>query len=358
MTLMTLSERLRAAGRVPLALALAPALLALLMGCGEKKKEKPPAAQAAARVNKEEVSVQQINLILQQQRNLRPEQADQASRQVLERLIDQEVAVQKAEEIKLDHDPRVLQQLDAARREIVARAYAEKISEGAAKPSPDEIKKYFDDKPALFSERRIYTIQEIAVEARPDQVPVLKERLSASKTINEFVDFLKANDYRFGGNQAVRAAEQLPLNVLESLSRMKEGQASITQGPNGVLVAVLAGSRSQPISEEQARPLIEQALVNERKRKMVEGRRQGASGCSDDRIPGQVCRRSTPCVGRVGRISAPLSGDGGRPAARPPFGGIGGAYSPRRRGDVLLQIASTIAVDVRLPFPLSLACRC
>ena len=272
MTLMTVSDRLRCAGRVPLLLGLVPALWVtstLLSGCGEKKKEKPPTAQAAARVNREELSVQQINLILQQ-RNLRPDQSDQASRQILERLIDQEVALQKAESLKLDQDPRVQLQLDAARREIIARAYADKVSEGAAKPSPDEIKKYFDDKPALFSERRIYTIQEIAIEARPEQVPVLKERLSGSKTISEFVDFLKANDYRFSGNQAVRAAEQLPLSVLDSLSRMKDGQASFTQGPNGVLVAVLAGSRSQPITEEQARPLIEQALVNDRKRKLVE----------------------------------------------------------------------------------------
>ena len=35
-------------------------------------------------------------------------------------------------------------------------------------------------------------------------------------------------------------------------------------------VVVLAGSRSQPVSEEQARPAIEQFLLNERKRKLVE----------------------------------------------------------------------------------------
>lgn len=246
------------------------AALALSAGCGEKKKDRPAAAQAAARVNKEDVSLQQINLVLQQQRNLRPDQADQASRQILERLIDQELAVQKAEEAKLDRDPRVVQQLDAARREIIARAYAEKIGEGAAKPSPDEIKKYYDEKPALFSERRIYNIQEIGIEARPDQIPVLRERLSASKSIADFIDFLKANDFRFAANQAVRAAEQLPLNVLDGVSRMKDGQATINQGPNGVTVAVLASSRSQPVSEDQARPAIEQFLLNERKRKLVE----------------------------------------------------------------------------------------
>ena len=40
--------------------------------------------------------------------------------------------------------------------------------------------------------------------------------------------------------------------------------------PKGVQVLVLAGSRSQPVNEEQARPAIEQYLLNERKRKLVE----------------------------------------------------------------------------------------
>jgi EpsD family peptidyl-prolyl cis-trans isomerase len=246
------------------------ALAALAAGCGEKKKEPLPGNQVAARVNKEDLTLQQINLVLQQQRNLRPEQADQASRQILERLIDQELAVQKAESLKLDAEPRVQQQIDAARREIIARAYAEKLGEGAAKPSPDEVHQYYQDKPALFSERRIYSIQELAIEARPDQSAALRERLASSKTITEFTDFLKANDYRFAANQAVRAAEQLPMTVLEGLARMKDGQASINQGAAGMVVTVLAGSRSQPVTEEQARPAIEQYLLNDRKRKLVE----------------------------------------------------------------------------------------
>lgn len=245
------------------------ATLALLAGCDEKKKDKP-ATQAAARVNKGEITVHQINQVLQAQRNLRPEQADAASRQILERLIDQELAVQKAEDQKLDRDPRVVMQIEAAKREIVARAYAEKVGEAAPRPSADEIRKYYDDKPALFKERRIYNIQELAIEAKPDQMPLLREKLGAAKNIGEFVDYLKANDYRFAANQAVRAAEQLPLNALETLSRLKDGQATMLQGPSGVQVVALAGSRSQPVSEEQARPAIEQYLLNERKRKLVD----------------------------------------------------------------------------------------
>jgi len=251
---------------VPL-LALSAAAV-VLVGCGEKKEK--AASQTAVKVNKDEITVHQINFVLQQQRGLRPEQTDAASKQILERLIDQQLALGKAEELKVDRDPRVVQALEAARREIVSRAYLEKVGEAAAKPTAEEIKKYYDEKPALFSERRIYSIQEIGIEARPEQVPVLREKLAAAKNIAEFVEWLKANDYRFSGNQAVRAAEQLPLNSLESFARMKDGQAAIVPAANGVQVIVLAGSRSQPVSEEQARPAIEQFILNERKRKLVE----------------------------------------------------------------------------------------
>ena len=249
------------------ALALA-ATVVVLAGCGDKKDK--AASQTAAKVNKNEVTVHQINFVLQQQRNLRPEQADAASKQILERLIDQELALQKADDQKIDRDPKVVQQIEAAKREIIARAYLEKVGEAAPKPTPEEIKKYYEDKPALFKDRRIYQIQEIGIEAKPDQVALLREKLTAAKNVTEFVDYLKANDFKFSGNQAVRAAEQLPLASLDAFSKMKDGQAVLNQGPNGVQVIVLAGSRSQPVAEEQARPAIEQFLLNERKRKLIE----------------------------------------------------------------------------------------
>jgi EpsD family peptidyl-prolyl cis-trans isomerase len=249
--------------------AVALATLALLLAaCGDRQDK--GASQAAARVNKEEITVHQINFVLQQQRGIKPEQVEPASRQILERLIDQQLALQKADEEKLDREPRVVQQIEAAKREIIARAYVEKVGERAPKPTPEEIKQYYDSKPALFSQRRIYNIQEIGVEAKPEQIPALREKLAAVKNIGEFVEYLKANDFKFVGNQAVRAAEQLPLQSLDAFAKLADGQAIIGPAANGVQVIVLAGSRSQPVSEDQARPAIEQFILNERKRKLVE----------------------------------------------------------------------------------------
>ena len=254
-------------GRV--AAASVVALAVALAGCSDKKKDKP-ASQTAAKVNKEELTVHQINYVLQQQRGLAPEQAASASKQALERLIDQELALQKAQDQKFDRDPRVMQQLEAARRDIIARAYVEKIASGAPKPSQAEIKAYYDAHPALFKERRIYNLQELAIQAQPEQIAMLQTKLGAAKDVAEFISFLKASDFKFTANQAVRSAEQLPLTSVDKFAQMKDGQAIFNATPTGAQVVVVAGSRSQPVDEARATPAIEQFLLNERKRKVVE----------------------------------------------------------------------------------------
>jgi len=257
-------------GGAPRAAQVVLVLLCLLTlaACGGPREKS--ASQTAVKVNKDEITVHQINFVLQQQRGLQPEQADAASRQILERLIDQQLALQRAEEIKLDREPRVVQMMEAAKREVLARAYAEKIGEAAVKPTAEEIKKYYEEKPALFKERRIYSIQEIGIEAKPEQVAELRTKLTEAKNVNDFVEYLKTAGYKFSGNQAVRAAEQLPLNSLDAFAKMRDGQAALLPTPTGAQVIVLAGSRSQPVSEEQARPAIEAFLFNERKRKVIE----------------------------------------------------------------------------------------
>ncbi len=253
--------------RAPLLLAIVAAA-AMLAACGGDKGDK--ASQTAAKVNKEEITVHQINFVLQRQQGLKPEQAEAASRQVLERLIDQELAVQKAQEQKVDRDPRVVQQIEAAKREIIARAYAERVGEAVAKPSAEEVSKYYNDKPALFKERRIYSLQELQIQAKPEQFEAIRTKLAAAKSLNEFAEYLKSADLRFSGNQAVRAAEQLPLASVDAISRMKDGDSMISPNPAGLTVLFLVGSRSEPVDEARARPAIEAFLLNQRKAEAIQ----------------------------------------------------------------------------------------
>lgn len=248
------------------ATALLAAAALWLAGC--ENKADVAAAPAAARVNGEAIPLSQVEQLLQQQR-LKPEQADAASRQLLQRLVEQQLAQQKAVELKLDREPRVVQQLEAARREVLARAYFDKVGEAAAKPTAQEVAAFYQANPALFEQRRIYNLQEIDIEARPEQVAALKAQLEQAKNVNALVEYLKANGLRFNAAQAVRSAEQLPTASLGTFAAMKDGQAVLNATPSGAQLIVLAGSRAQPVTLEQAAPAIEQFLLNARKRELV-----------------------------------------------------------------------------------------
>lgn len=303
--------------------AVAAAVVAVMLsGCGDDKKS-DKASQTAAKVNKEEITVHQINFVLQRQQGLKPEQAEAASKQVLERLIEQELAVQKAQELKLDRDPRVVQQIEAAKREIIARSYVERIGESVAKPTSEEVSKYYNEKPALFKDRRIYSLQELAIEAKPEQFAQLRQKLESAKNIGEFAEFLKSNDFRFTANQAVRAAEQLPLNGLESIARMKDGDSAVTQTANGITVLFLVGSRSQPVDETRARPAIEAFLVNQRKAELVQkdlkGLREAAKidyvGKFAEGAPGKGAASAPAAAATPAPTAAPVAADPAAPAA-------------------------------------------
>jgi len=294
----------------------AMAVAAMLAACGGGDKG-DKASQTAAKVNKEEITVHQINFALQRQPGIKPEQVEAASRQVLERLIDQELAVQKAQEQKLDRDPRVVQQIEAAKREIIARAYVDRIGEQVAKPTNEEIAKYYADKPALFKDRRIYSLQELQIEAKPEQFEALRTKLAAAKSLNEFAEYLKANDFRFTGNQAVRAAEQLPLASLDSIARLKDGDSMVSPSPNGMTVLFLVGSRSQPVDETRARPAIEAFLLNQRKAEVVQKDIKALRDSSKIEYVGKFAQPAPTAASAPAQSTAPTLPDSPASAAAP-----------------------------------------
>lgn len=243
------------------------ACVALLSACGGGKEG--GATQVAAKVNKEEISVHQINHVLQRQPGIRPEMVPAASKRILEGLIDQEVAIQQAVEQKLDRDPRVVAALEAARRDIIARAYADRVAEAAAKPTPEEVKAYYDSKPALFAQRRVVTLNEFSIELPAEQRQEAAAKLQAARSADELSAALKAANYKFVARNVTQAPENLPMALVDRIGAMTEGQSIVLSTPTGATVAILQSAKPAPVTLDAARPAIEQYLLNDRKRKLV-----------------------------------------------------------------------------------------
>lgn len=248
-------------GSIILALGVALAL----SSCGNKDK-KEAATQVAAKVGSEEISVHQINQILSRTNSVAasPAVAHAMSREVLEKLIDQQLAVEQATEEKLHRSPDVVAQIEAAKRDILARAYMKKIAGAVPKPSAEEVKKYYAEHPELFSARRIFNVQEIVVPTAPGLADQLRAFAASGKPIVDVANWLKSKDIKFDGGSATRAAEQIPLERLPQIHALKDGQSLVTETPQSVTLLRLASSQSSPVAEAAALPRIEQFLNNRR----------------------------------------------------------------------------------------------
>lgn len=245
-------------------------MIALLAGCGDKKDgaaEESKPTQVAAKVNGTELTVSQVNFALQRIPNLDKDKSKAASLQVIRNLVDQEVLAQKAQSEKLDRDPTVVQALDAARRQIMAEAYMSRKLGTPAEPTDAEVSDYFNKHPELFSKRKIYRLQELAIKAPEEKQEAIRKQLADSRTLNDFAEWLKTEKYPVKVSQDVKPAEQLPQALLPKLAEMPDGQAMVVKTPDGLLVIVLADSQVQAVTLEQVKPAIARALQNEARQK-------------------------------------------------------------------------------------------
>lgn len=250
--------------------ALALSLTLALGGCGDKEGGEKAATQVVAKVNDDEITVHQLNLELSGLQGVSPEQAKQAAGQVVKSMVDQQLLVQQALADKLDRDPQFQQRMEATRRKLLAQAYVEKLTANVAAPTEAEIDAYHAKHPELFAERRIYRLQEISVQVTPDNVEAVKAQLAQTRSLNDFSEWLKARNIPARAAQTTKAAEQLPLEILPRLHALKNGQALTLNAPGALNILVVVDSQTQPISKEQARPVIERFLLNSKKRETAE----------------------------------------------------------------------------------------
>ncbi len=237
-----------------------------ITACGEKENA---VTQVAAKVNGQEISVHQINYTLARAGNIPQDKQEEAGKQVLKELVDQQLLVNQALQKRLDHAPDVLQTIEASRRQILAQAYLEDLAQQLVKPTDAEIHEYYAKTPELFSNRRIYKFAEISVDGAT-QVERIKQLLSGQKNLDGFVARLRKENIEFRTSAAVKAAEELPLDMLPKFFKMAKGEVALIPLGGTLTILQLQDFREQPLTEQQAKPAITNFLFAQKRSILAE----------------------------------------------------------------------------------------
>ena len=245
------------------------AIAILISGC-----EKPTTAEKSemvASVGDEKITQAELDLALARLGELSEAQTAEAKGKLLQALVDQRLIAQAAQKAGLDKEPVVEIAMANASRQVLVEAYAERNFKDVAKPSDTEIAEYYEQHPELFSQRRIYRIQELDLQVDASRMADVEAKLKSSHSLGDFVNWVKEQGIEGKTAVAVKPAEQIPAALLARLSQMTDGQVALLPGrPGHVVIQQLQESQLQPVTLEQARNAIERALTTQKRKELME----------------------------------------------------------------------------------------
>ncbi len=191
--------------------------------------------------------------------------------ETLQRVVDQKLFADEARRERLDRDLSVVQAIEAARRAILANAYAERLMREIPQPTEAKISDFYSSHPALFADRKILSLDEIAVRADPTVTAELKKQFAGAEGS---LAALQENLARRGLTAPIlhvqRAPEALDMAAASKIGQLKVGESVIYQSPRETHFAVVTAVQSAPLSEAQAEPQIRSLLSSQARRELVD----------------------------------------------------------------------------------------
>ncbi len=236
--------------------------------------------QIAAQVNDKEISIHQVQAMIEFQPALVKQFGEKAYEKALDSLIEQELASQAARSAGLEQSPKVVQALELAKREVLARAYQDQLASKVALPDENAVSTYFDAHPELFAQRQQYVLQELTVKAESAQLTSLLERVPNLGSVSELNALVSQSGLPHSVKNGTYWAESLPIDVLPQLAKRKPDQSLLVAKPDGLLILTVVSTESAPVSLVQVRGAIRDALLTQSRkdalRKGMESLRQQA----------------------------------------------------------------------------------
>jgi EpsD family peptidyl-prolyl cis-trans isomerase len=236
-------------------------LVLALSACGNKQKA---ASQSIVKVNDDEITVHQLNAELE-----RLNAPNVSKKDVLDGLIARQLLVDQAEKKKLDRDPRVMQAVERAKDQIIAQAYLQTRMSNLPKPSETEIRDFYEKNPQLFSQRKQFDTHELNIQTK-DLSPELAAKMNTAHSLDEVQNWLEAHQVKFTSVDATRNSAELPIEVINAISKMAPGSLfTVKQGDKSQLIE-LQEIRNVPLTLESARPKIVEFLMLQKSKQVAD----------------------------------------------------------------------------------------
>ena len=209
-----------------------------------------PKGQVVARVDKDEITVIDLQQELGGFKAPDAKVKKLAEQQALNAIIGRKIVAQAAEKQKIDKTPEFAREEEKTRELLLTQSLQDKLAKAVPAPSGDEVRSYIAAHPDLYSARKL-----LAVEGMRFAAPADRSIFAALQPLNTLEDvsaLLKARNVNFQPASGEIDALAVDPRFAEQLLKLKPGEVFVVPQNNLVMVAKITGMKTAPVSDAVA----------------------------------------------------------------------------------------------------------
>lgn len=211
----------------------------LVSGC-----HKEPKGQIVAIVNGDEISQQELNAELQGVRIPDSANRDELRKQILQRLIDRKLIVQKAREQGLDKTPEFVAQQRRLEENLLVSLLGQKIASTVPMPDDRDITQYIADNPTQFAGRERLLLDQIQFQAPKDVKRLMA--LKDAHSLDEIAVGVQKLGLGFSRGKGVIDTGRLDPQLIGVINKLPPGEPFVLPSNGQFIASVIVGRDSTP----------------------------------------------------------------------------------------------------------------
>lgn len=189
-------------------------------------------------------------------------QQSKARQQALEALIDRDILKQEAIREKMDLDPAVQQTLERERGKILAQTYLQAKSLHAEKPTQAEIDAYYRDHSSTYANRKLVSIEQIALESKEPQTRV-KEMADGGKSLEQIAAWLDKRKIIYTRARSEVTSDTLSPEIADRVDKLGNGSPFIVSDDGRFQLCSMKILHDSPATKDQVAKQIEHILKSQ-----------------------------------------------------------------------------------------------
>jgi len=226
---------------------LAATAAVLLTGC-----EKKPGGQVVAVVNGEEISQQELNAELNGQQIPPGADRQKVMAELLQRVVDRKLLVQKAKEEGLDKTPAYLDQVRRTEDNLLVNMLAGKAAKAIALPDVGAVNQFVSANPSLFTGRKRYQLDQLAFPIPADKSVL--QKLAPAHTLDAVAAVLSANNVQFQRGNATLDTGSIPPELAQRIASLPAGEPFVVPANGQLVASVVRSTEDAPTPQQQVTP--------------------------------------------------------------------------------------------------------